>query len=206
MGLSKSSREGRPDARPAASPITGRADRTGIRVKAAAAPTYSCHGRRGRRNRRFLVVPRAAHALLSPQSAKGGGPYDRHHYRVPRRSSRIAFIPRLPDHSPEIPAPAGTGLSRHDLFPDRPPHSRATLHGRPFRPRPPGRHRLHVDPAGGSGHRTLGRGLICPQSDLFRSGKHRQTGPGRRLQRRGLDPWGPWQRGPQIRPQNPVYP
>ena len=53
------------------------------------------------------------------------------------------------------------------------------------RPRPPGRHRLRVDPAGRPGHRALGRGVVRAQPDVLRPDEHRRAGHRGRLQRRG---------------------
>ena len=75
----------------------------------------------------------------------------------------------------------------------------------PVRPRPAGRHGLPVDPAGGPGHRALGRRLVRPQPDLLRPGEHRQAGHRGRLQRGGLDPGRAGFGGAQVRAQDPVH-
>ena len=54
-----------------------------------------------------------------------------------------------------------------------------------LRPRPPGRHRLPVDPAGRPGHRALGGGVVRAQPDVLRPGQHREAGHRGRVQRRG---------------------
>ena len=86
-------------------------------------------------------------------------------------------------------------IDRVWMMSDRPPGGLA-LPGVAVRPRPPGRHRLSLHPAGGPGHGAFRRRLLCPQPHLLRPGEHRQAGHRRAAATRWPPPWGCWARWP----------
>ena len=73
------------------------------------------------------------------------------------------------------------------------------------RPRPPGRHRLPLDPARGPGHRALGGRVLRQEPRLLRSREHREARDRGRLQRGGLDPRRARRGGAQVRAQDPLH-
>ena len=86
----------------------------------------------------------------------------------------------------------------------RPPHPGPAQPAVDLQPRPPGRHRLPVDPPGRSGHRAQRRRLVRAQPALLRSGEHRPPGHRGRLQRRRHHARRARRRGAQVRAQDPV--
>ena len=99
---------------------------------------------------------------------------------------------RLPAGAPvqdlEGPAaPAGAGLRGSDLGGLGPQQPGPGQPAADVHHRPPGRHRLPVHPAGGPGHRALGRRELRQEPDLLRLREHREAGDRRRLQRGRLD-------------------
>src|SRR5262245_580008 len=99
----------------------------------------------------------------------------RKNLRVPRLRFALALA-YLREGAEVAFAPTGPGLGGSPLCRQRPESARidefppAVLDG------PAGEHRLSVYSAGGPGHRTFGRRIVCQEPALLRPGKHRQTG------------------------------
>ena len=122
-----------------------------------------------------------------------------------RGAGRLLPLPCMPYHRQEVVVPAGARHRGPHLDRFRPQHPYAGQPPVDSLERPFGRHGLCLDPARGPGYRTLRWGLVRPESCLFRSGEHRETGRRGRLQRRGLDFRGARVRGAEIRTQDTVH-
>ena len=126
------------------------------------------------------VPDRRAARLQSPAEEW----HDRHPGPARRRGRQPAHL-RVQGHPREdLTLPGPDIVDRVYQDSDRSPQVLRNLAG-PVRPRPPGRHRLRVDPAGRPGHRALGGGLVRAQPQVLRPEEHRRAGHRGRLQRGG---------------------
>ena len=98
----------------------------------------------------------------------------------------------------------GPALGRRDPRGLRPADAGAALAAGARRPRPPGRHRLRLDPARGPGHRALGGRVVRQEPALLRPREHREARDGGRLQRGRLDPRRAGRRRAPVRAPDPV--
>ena len=140
---------------------TRRKAQTADRLRARLVPSSRRRRRAETRRHRPVGLDRWTSSACSATRPKRCSPTSR---RASRRTTSPARAPT-----------SSTGSSRST---DRTPQVLRNLQSL-LRPRPPGRHRLRVDPPGRPGHRALGRGVVRAEPEVLRPRRTSSSSPSR---------------------------